>query len=73
MARQRVLERAGWTFWRCFASSFVRHRAEVLSDLFGSLNKLGIDPMGAEFVNSSAWVEYREMDPFEVGSVEKVN
>jgi very-short-patch-repair endonuclease len=26
MARQRVLERAGWNFWRCFASSFTLNR-----------------------------------------------
>ncbi|MEI7900860.1 MAG: AAA domain-containing protein [bacterium] len=24
MQRQRVLERAGWVFWRCFASAFIR-------------------------------------------------
>lgn len=22
MSRQRILERAGWTFWRCFASTW---------------------------------------------------
>jgi very-short-patch-repair endonuclease len=66
MARQRVLERAGWTFWRCFASSFVRRRNEVVADLIQTLEKLGIEPLGSETVDSTVWVAYREVDPFEV-------
>jgi very-short-patch-repair endonuclease len=72
MARQRVLERAGWTFWRCFASSFVRRRHEVLTDLLQTLANLGIEPMGAESVDSTPWVEYREVDPFEIDANEEV-
>src|SRR5690606_24651753 len=34
--RQRVLERAGWTFWRCFASHFVLHRADGVADLLAT-------------------------------------
>lgn len=71
MARQRVLERAGWTFWRCFASSFVRRREEVVSDLLQNLEKLGIEPLGSETVDSTVWVEYREVDPFEVDVAEE--
>lgn len=71
MARQRVLERAGWTFWRCFASSFVRRREEVVSDLLQTLEKLGIEPVGSETVDSTVWVEYKEVDPFEVEVVEE--
>ena len=26
MQRQRILERAGWKFWRCFASTFVTRK-----------------------------------------------
>ena len=66
MARQRVLERAGWTFWRCFASSFVRRREAVLVDLMQSLQKLGIEPLGAESVDNTAWVHYKEVDPYGV-------
>ena len=33
MQRQRVLERAGWVFWRCFASTFIRRRKVMLDDL----------------------------------------
>lgn len=70
MARQRVLERAGWTFWRCFASSFVRRRKEVVADLLQTLEKLGIEPVGSETVDSTVWVQYKEVDPFEVETVE---
>lgn len=66
MARQRVLERAGWTFWRCFASSFVRRKEEVLIDLLKTLSSLGIEPLGSEAVDNTAWVHYKEADPFGV-------
>lgn len=66
MARQRVLERAGWTFWRCFASSFVRRRDEVVKDLMDTLERLGIEPLGAESVDSTVWVHYKEVDPYKI-------
>ena len=66
MVRQRVLERAGWTFWRCFASSFVRRREAVLADLMQALQKLGIEPLGAESVDNTVWVHYKEVDPYGV-------
>lgn len=72
MARQRVLERAGWTFWRCFASSFVRRRQAVLEDLVQALDGLGVEPLGAESVDNSVWVHYKEVDPFAV-EVEEEN
>lgn len=70
MARQRILERAGWTFWRCFASSFVRRRKEVLDDLFTTLEGLGIEPLGSESVDNTVWVHSKEVDPFAVESEE---
>ncbi|MFN9503525.1 MAG: AAA domain-containing protein [Rubrivivax sp.] len=72
MARQRVLERAGWTFWRCFASSFVRRRQEVLEDLMRTLERLGIEPLGAESVDSTVWVHYKEVDPYGVEEGQEV-
>lgn len=66
MMRQRVLERAGWTFWRCFASSFVRRREAVLADLMQTLQKLGIEPLGSETVDSTVWLHYKEVDPYGV-------
>lgn len=47
MSRQRVLERAGWSFWRCFASTWMLHREEVISELLEYLSSMGIQPMGA--------------------------
>lgn len=66
MTRQRVLERAGWTFWRCFASSFVRRREEVVGDLLQTLTRLGIEPLGAESVDNTVWVHSKEVDPYGV-------
>jgi very-short-patch-repair endonuclease len=47
MNRQRVLERAGWTFWRCFASTWSLHKDDVLSELLDRLASMGIEPLGA--------------------------
>jgi very-short-patch-repair endonuclease len=66
MARQRVLERAGWTFWRCFASSWARRREEVVGDLRQTLEGLGIEPLGSETVDNTVWVHYKEVDPYEI-------
>ena len=66
MARQRVLERAGWTFWRCFASSFVRRRPEVVGDLLATLARLGIEPLGSESVDNTVWVHTKQVDPYGV-------
>jgi len=46
--RQRVLERAGWVFWRCFASTLVRRRESVLKDLSSALSAQGIGPLGTQ-------------------------
>jgi very-short-patch-repair endonuclease len=45
--RQRVLERAGWTFWRCFASTWTLRKDEVFAELLERLGALGIEPIGA--------------------------
>ncbi len=65
MARQRVLERAGWTFWRCFASSWARRRDEVVCDLLQTLEGLGIEPLGSETVDNTVWVHHKEVDPYQ--------
>lgn len=51
MMRQRILERAGWIVWRCFASRFVRNRNAVVEELVSFLEAHGISPVGAD----SAW------------------
>jgi hypothetical protein len=47
MNRQRVLERAGWVFWRCFASTWWLRKDEVLAELLDRLEVMGIEPLGA--------------------------
>lgn len=59
MNRQRVLERAGWRFWRCFASTYLMHRGEVLQDLVNILSERGIEPIGAENAPRSVYTEFR--------------
>jgi very-short-patch-repair endonuclease len=56
--RQRVLERAGWTFWRCFASTWVLRREEVTAELMDRLSSMGIEPVG-QADRASAFVEKR--------------
>ena len=59
MQRQRVLERAGWVFWRCFASAFIRRRKDMLDDLLKTLTERGIEPIGAEGAPRSVHTEHR--------------
>jgi len=44
MRRQRVLERVGWRFWRCFASNYYRNPDSVIVELTGILSQMGIEP-----------------------------
>jgi very-short-patch-repair endonuclease len=57
--RQRILERAGWVFWRCFASTFVRRRKETMNDVLKSLAERGIEPIGSEGAPRSVHTEHR--------------
>jgi very-short-patch-repair endonuclease len=59
MQRQRILERAGWVFWRCFASTWSLRKDEVLTELRGRLHAMGIEPLGA-LERTPSLVEYRE-------------
>lgn len=59
MQRQRTLERAGWRFWRCFASRFVRERQTVLEELCSLLDSLDIRPRAAD-ERSTVYTEYKE-------------
>ncbi|TAL92370.1 MAG: DUF559 domain-containing protein [Rhodanobacter sp.] len=47
MNRQRILERAGWSFWRCFASTWSLHTEEVFDELLSKLTSMRIEPIGA--------------------------
>ena len=59
--RQRILERAGWKFWRCFASTFVMNRDGMISDLISSLKAQGINPIGSDGVVCSIHSEQRRV------------
>ncbi len=67
MGRQRVLERAGWTFWRCFASTWSMRRDEVLEELLQRLTAMGIEPLGAlektpSLVEQRTWIPRAQID-----------
>ena len=69
MSRQRVLERAGWVFWRCFASTWSLRKGEVLKELLIRLHAMGIEPLGA-MERTPSLVDYREWG--DLGFVPKV-
>jgi very-short-patch-repair endonuclease len=62
MNRQRILERAGWTFWRCFASTWSLHKQEVFAELLSRLNQMQIEPIGS-LGQLGTLVEHRTWQP----------
>jgi very-short-patch-repair endonuclease len=48
MRRQRILERVGWRFWRCWASSYTLDPDACMEDLVATLARMGIEPVGGE-------------------------
>lgn len=68
MQRQRILERAGWIFWRCFASTWSLRKDDVLTELRARLRATGIEPLGAMqrmplVVSSRVWTKQPAPDP----------
>jgi len=61
-SRQRVLERVGWHFWRCWGSSFILAPEECMQDLKETLNSLGIDPIGYESTENGIYTEHRVIE-----------
>jgi very-short-patch-repair endonuclease len=59
MARQRMLERAGWSVWRCFASRFVLNRQAVTDELLATLRERGIEPTGSKDASTVRHTEHR--------------
>ena len=58
MRRQRILERVGWTFWRCFGSNYSLDREGVLEDLVQTLDRMDIKPVGGT-LSPSRYTEHR--------------
>lgn len=67
MQRQRILERAGWVFWRCFASAYIRRTATVLEDLLNILRERSIEPSTGENISKSVHCEFRRVRASELG------
>jgi transcription elongation GreA/GreB family factor/very-short-patch-repair endonuclease len=59
--RQRVLERTGWTFWRCWGSTFYREPDRILASLFDTLAEMGITPIGGDTEIKNVYTEFREV------------
>lgn len=70
MQRQRILERMGWRFWRCWGSSFTLDPDGCLSDLEGKLEELGITPTTKPTRKSHRYTEYRHVRALDAGPVE---
>lgn len=67
MIRQRALERAGWTFWRCFASSWTIERKNMIESLQKKLDVMGIKPSSSgnsvsQDVLQKVWVDEDSKD-----------
>ncbi|OKA18930.1 AAA domain-containing protein [Pseudomonas versuta] len=65
MRRQRILERAGWRFWRCFASAFTLNRQLIIDDLLSTLKAMNIEPCSGEGAAPSIHVERRQVYGFQ--------
>ncbi len=62
MNRQRVLERVGWHFWRCWSSSFTMDPEGCMADLLDTLDRHGIHPAAAE-AQERKYTEHRQASP----------
>ena len=63
LRRQRVLERIGWRFWRCWGSAWTVDKQGCLTDLLETIEQLGIRPtdnQGGEV--ASSLVEFRVIE-----------
>lgn len=52
MERQRILERAGWKFWRVRGSTFYRDRKKAMESLWIRLEELGIEKQVIEMASN---------------------
>ena len=62
LARQRVMERVGWRFWRCWGSSYRLDPDGCIDDLVRALKSMNIDPIGTGN-SETVWTEFRTILP----------
>ncbi len=62
LKRQRVLERVGWRFWRCWGSSFALDPEDCMQDLIYTLNSMQIFPIPPDKY-SNIFTEHRVYAP----------
>jgi very-short-patch-repair endonuclease len=62
LARQRVMERVGWRFWRCWGSSYRLDPDGCIDDLVRALKSMNIDPIGTG-ASETIWTEFRSVSP----------
>ncbi|HEV2223867.1 MAG TPA: AAA domain-containing protein [Candidatus Acidoferrales bacterium] len=58
LSRQRVMERVGWRFWRCWGSSFLLDPEGCFADLIATLKELEIRPSASD-TGPSSYTEFR--------------
>lgn len=63
MARQAVLERAGWVFWRIFGSQWHAQKEYWWNHLLQTLSRMGIEPIGAKAIDER-FTEFLVIEPF---------
>lgn len=74
MARQRVLERAGFIFWRSFYSDFIRNRQEKIYELTDFLSDQEIYPIKSVETFRHHFTELREISlPLENNENQEIN
>jgi len=67
LGRQRVMERVGWRFWRCWGSSFLLDPEACFADLIATLNELQIRPSASD-AGPSSYTEFRVIE--EISKIE---
>lgn len=56
--RQRILERAGWRFWRCFASQYYRNKELCHNDLISTLAHYHITTSSVSVLHTYLHIDY---------------
>ncbi|MPZ36181.1 MAG: AAA family ATPase [Rhodospirillales bacterium] len=62
LSRQRVMERVGWRFWRCWGSSYRLDAEGCIDELVRALSSMNIEPIGTGAAET-VWTEFRTIAP----------